>query len=107
MEIYDISFLGYSYDSDCIYINGTGVDEYEFFIQLNRCGTLGGSDHNKKRDANVKNTDPTVKNYMWRHIENRSDVKQKIHVTSKWNFLLSDGKKLHVTSFLKRNLILR
>ncbi len=52
--------LGYSYDSDCIYINGTGVDEYEFFIQLNRCGTLGGSDHNKKRDANVKNTDPTV-----------------------------------------------
>ena len=62
MEIYDISFLGYSYDSDCIYINGTGVDEYEFFIQLNRCGTLGGSDHNKKRDANVKNTDPTVKN---------------------------------------------
>jgi len=55
---------GYSYDTDCIYINGTGVNEYEFYIQLNRCGTLGGSDHNKKRDAKYKNTEPT-KNYMW------------------------------------------
>ena len=55
-----IFILGYSYDSDCIYINGTGTDEYEFYIQLNRCGTLGGSDHNKKRDANYKNTEPTV-----------------------------------------------
>lgn len=32
---------GYSYDPDCIYINGTGRDYYEFYIQLNRCGTLG------------------------------------------------------------------
>jgi hypothetical protein len=30
-------------------------------LQLNRCGTLGGSDHNKRE---VKNTKPT-KNYMW------------------------------------------
>ena len=29
--------------------------------QLNRCGTLGGSDHSKRE---VKNTKPT-KNYMW------------------------------------------
>ena len=29
--------------------------------QLNRCGTLGGSDHSKRE---VKNTQPT-KNYMW------------------------------------------
>ena len=48
-------FLGYAYDSDCIYVNGTGEDEYEFYIQLNRCGTLGGSDHHKKRNANAKN----------------------------------------------------
>ena len=52
--------LGYAYDSDCIYVNGTGEDEYEFYIQLNRCGTLGGSDHHKKRNANTKNRDPTV-----------------------------------------------
>lgn len=32
---------GYSYDPDCVYINGTGRDYYEFYIQLNRCGTLG------------------------------------------------------------------
>jgi len=55
---------GYSYDTDCIYINGTGSNDYEFYIQLNRCGTLGGSDHNKKRDAKYKNSEPT-KNFMW------------------------------------------
>ena len=56
----ELPFPGYSYDTDCIYINGTGTTEYEFYIQLNRCGTLGGSDHNKKRDAKFKNTEPTV-----------------------------------------------
>ena len=60
--MYAFPLPGYAYDSDCIYINGTGEDEYEFYIQLNRCGTLGGSDHNKKRDvANYKNTEPTVR----------------------------------------------
>lgn len=33
--------VGYAYDPDCMYINGSGRDYYEFFIQLNRCGTLG------------------------------------------------------------------
>ena len=62
-----ISITGYAYDSDCIYVNGTGEDEYEFYIQLNRCGTLGGSDHHKKRNANTKNRDPTVNilNVIW------------------------------------------
>lgn len=57
-------FAGYAYDNDCIYINGTGADEYEFYIQLNRCGTLGGSDHNKKREVGFKNTEPTVSTQM-------------------------------------------
>lgn len=39
--------LGYAYDPDCMYINGTGRDYYEFFIQLNRCGTLGKNTHNE------------------------------------------------------------
>lgn len=67
---------GYTHDNDCMYINGTGTEVYDFYIQvrpgaagnssnflyqLNRCGTLGGSDHNKR---DVKNTKPT-KNYMW------------------------------------------
>ena len=40
-----------------MYINGTGTNTYEFYIQLNRCGTLGGSDHHKRE---VKNRNPTV-----------------------------------------------
>ena len=29
-------FLGYTHDHDCMYINGTGQNTYEFYIQLNR-----------------------------------------------------------------------
>ncbi|XP_059045077.1 uncharacterized protein LOC131840892 [Achroia grisella] len=53
---------GYSYDPDCMYINGTGRDYYEFYIQLNRCGTLG---RNSQHDDNRKH--PT-KNLMWNTI---------------------------------------
>lgn len=42
---------GYAYDPDCMYINGSGRDYYEFFIQLNRCGTLGkNAIHEKSRE---------------------------------------------------------
>ncbi|KAG6450201.1 hypothetical protein O3G_MSEX006428 [Manduca sexta] len=53
---------GYSYDPDCMYINGTGRDYYEFYIQLNRCGTLG---RNSQHDDSRKH--PT-KNLMWNTI---------------------------------------
>ncbi|XP_017487975.1 PREDICTED: uncharacterized protein LOC108376288, partial [Rhagoletis zephyria] len=49
---------GYAYDPDCMYINGSGRDYYEFYIQLNRCGTLG---KNALHDEKRKN--PT--NFMW------------------------------------------
>ncbi|XP_034656037.1 uncharacterized protein LOC117893508 [Drosophila subobscura] len=49
---------GYAYDPDCMYINGSGRDYYEFYIQLNRCGTLG---KNSLQEENRKN--PT--NFMW------------------------------------------
>ncbi|CAG9788150.1 unnamed protein product [Diatraea saccharalis] len=52
----------YSYDPDCMYINGTGRDYYEFYIQLNRCGTLG---RNSQHDDTRKH--PT-KNLMWNTI---------------------------------------
>ncbi|CAH4036757.1 unnamed protein product [Pieris brassicae] len=52
---------GYSYDPDCMYINGSGRDYYEFYIQLNRCGTLG---RNGQHDETRKN--PT--NLMWNTI---------------------------------------
>ena len=65
LDSWSLPLIGYSYDSDCIYVNGTGASEYEFYIQLNRCGTLGGSDHQKKRDV-AKNSEPTVslRNYQ-------------------------------------------
>jgi hypothetical protein len=47
-----------------MYINGTGQNTYEFYIQLNRCGTLGGSDHHKR---DVKNTTPTVSTYNYKY----------------------------------------
>lgn len=46
---------GYAYDPDCMYINGTGRDYYEFYIQLNRCGTLGKNTHHEDSRKN-----PTV-----------------------------------------------
>ncbi|XP_023310191.1 uncharacterized protein LOC108904100 [Anoplophora glabripennis] len=50
---------GYAYDPDCMYINGTGRDYYEFYIQLNRCGTLGKNTHNED------NRKTPTKNFMW------------------------------------------
>lgn len=38
-----------------MYVNGTGRDYYEFFIQLNRCGTLGENTHHQDSRKN-----PTV-----------------------------------------------
>ncbi|UXI18391.1 serine proteinase stubble-like [Sarcoptes scabiei] len=32
---------GYVHDPNCIYVNGSGRNYYEFFIRLNQCGTLG------------------------------------------------------------------
>ncbi|KAK6619974.1 hypothetical protein RUM44_006374 [Polyplax serrata] len=55
---------GYSYDPDCIYINGTGRDYYEFYIQLNRCGTLG---KNAKTEEGRKSS-TISKNFMWNTI---------------------------------------
>ncbi|XP_068247193.1 uncharacterized protein [Palaemon carinicauda] len=52
---------GYAYDGDCIYVNGSGRPVYDFFIQLNRCGTLSG---NEKGREDVRGRTPT-KNMMW------------------------------------------
>ncbi|CAL4072169.1 unnamed protein product, partial [Meganyctiphanes norvegica] len=51
----------YAYDSDCIYVNGSGRGGYDFFIQLNRCGTLNG---NEKSSSDVQGRQAT-KNIMW------------------------------------------
>ncbi|ODM91629.1 Cuticlin-1 [Orchesella cincta] len=49
---------GYSYDPDCVYVNGTGRDGYDYLIKLNRCGTLGASNH-------VEGRREPSKNFMW------------------------------------------
>lgn len=41
-----------------MYINGSGRDYYEFYIQLNRCGTLG---KNSLHEDSRKN--PTVSDF--------------------------------------------
>lgn len=43
---------GYVHDPNCIYVNGTGRNHYEFFIRLNQCGTLGRQEmyHPKRPD---------------------------------------------------------
>lgn len=50
---------GFAYDQSCVYINGTGRDFYEFYIQLNRCGTLGGDTHN------LDSRKQPTKSFMW------------------------------------------
>ncbi|KAG7157936.1 putative Zona pellucida-like domain-containing protein 2 [Homarus americanus] len=52
---------GYAYDGDCIYVNGSGRHSYDFFIQLNRCGTLSG---NEKGREDIRGRTPS-KNMMW------------------------------------------
>lgn len=32
---------GYVHDANCIFVNGTGRNRYDFYIRLNQCGTLG------------------------------------------------------------------
>ncbi|KAI4467968.1 cypher isoform b [Holotrichia oblita] len=54
----------YAYDPDCMYINGTGRDYYEFYIQLNRCGTLGKNTHHEDSRKN-----PTVKEEFDEHFK--------------------------------------
>lgn len=41
MKIPCHEYLGYVHDGNCIYVNGSGRNHYEFFIRLNQCGTLG------------------------------------------------------------------
>lgn len=53
--VFNVTVTGYAYDPDCMYINGSGRDYYEFYIQLNRCGTLGKNAISEKSREN-----PTV-----------------------------------------------
>lgn len=72
-----ISIEGYSYDPDCMYVNGTGRDYYEFYIQLNRCGTLGENTHHQDSRKN-----PTVSKAGVQHGARRGSLpSQRDHLT--------------------------
>ncbi|KAK7007297.1 hypothetical protein SK128_006519 [Halocaridina rubra] len=68
---------GYAYDGDCIYVNGSGRSHYDFFIQLNRCGTLSG---NEKGREDVRGRSPT-KNMMW----NTLTVQYNAMIEEEWD----------------------
>ena len=44
--------IGFAYDP--LFVNGTSCDYYEFYIELNRCGTQGGNTQNLDSDANSR-----------------------------------------------------
>ncbi|GFS75347.1 ZP domain-containing protein [Nephila pilipes] len=54
---------GYAHDSDCVYVNGSGVERYEFSIRLNRCGTLGRPEFEPS-----SNEVPDRNHFMWNTI---------------------------------------
>lgn len=77
-----ISLAGYAYDPDCMYINGSGRDYYEFYIQLNRCGTLG---KNSLHEDSRKN--PTVSLRVSAFLELRNHFFLFFHFIIKKNFM--------------------
>ncbi|CAL1282701.1 unnamed protein product [Larinioides sclopetarius] len=54
---------GYAHDNDCVYINGSGQERYEFSIRLNRCGTLGRPEFEPS-----SNEVPDRNHFMWNTI---------------------------------------
>ncbi|XP_015922364.1 cuticlin-5-like [Parasteatoda tepidariorum] len=54
---------GYAHDNDCVYVNGSGHDRYEFSIRLNRCGTLGRPEFEPS-----SNEVPDRNHFMWNTI---------------------------------------
>jgi len=66
---------GFAHDPLCVYINGTGRDYYEFYIQLNRCGTLGGNTHN------ALNRKHPSKNFMW----NTLSIQYSTMIEEEWD----------------------
>ncbi|GFT19398.1 ZP domain-containing protein [Trichonephila clavipes] len=54
---------GYAHDTDCVYVNGSGEERYEFSIRLNRCGTLGRPEFEPS-----SNEVPDRNHFMWNTI---------------------------------------
>ncbi|RWS13895.1 Zona pellucida-like domain containing protein 12 [Dinothrombium tinctorium] len=56
---------GYVHDANCIYVNGTGRSQYEFFIRLNQCGTLGRQEmYHPQRPGEVRRRDQVMWNTL-------------------------------------------
>ncbi|XP_015795357.1 uncharacterized protein LOC107371721 isoform X2 [Tetranychus urticae] len=56
---------GYVHDTNCIYVNGTGRNRYDFFIRLNQCGTLGRQEmYHPKRPGELRRRDQVMWNTL-------------------------------------------
>lgn len=67
-----------------MYINGSGRDYYEFYIQLNRCGTLGKNslheDSRKNPTVSRQLSVSRLRNTFSRFIAFRLSYQEKLHV---------------------------
>ncbi|XP_054706685.1 uncharacterized protein LOC129216495 [Uloborus diversus] len=78
---------GYAYDSDCVYVNGSGQDKYEFSIRLNSCGTLG-----RPEFETSANEVPDRNHFMWNTItvqynrEIEADLDEHFQVTCEYGY---------------------
>ena len=61
-----------------MYINGSsGRDYYEFYIQLNRCGTLG---KNSLHEDSRKNPTVSIRKFQLSRLHNKFHHLEKLHV---------------------------
>lgn len=90
---------GYAYDPDCMYINGSsGRDYYEFFIQLNRCGTLGKNSlhEDSRKNPTVSLIQLSLISILWRFISLR-----KTSCGTQWQFSTIPWSKKNSTNISK------
>lgn len=81
-----VNWSGFAHDPLCVYINGTGRDYYEFYIQLNRCGTLGGNTHNalNRKHPSVSNLIYSFFGLFWFH-QLHCDGNVRVKDTVEWS----------------------
>ena len=81
-----VNWSGFAHDPLCVYINGTGRDYYEFYIQLNRCGTLGGNTHNalNRKHPSVSNLVYSFFGLFWFH-QLHCDGNVRVKDTVEWS----------------------
>ncbi|XP_074595564.1 uncharacterized protein LOC141850739 isoform X4 [Brevipalpus obovatus] len=56
---------GYVHDPNCVYVNRTGSNRFDFYIRLNQCGTLGRQEmYHPKRPGELRRRDQVMWNTL-------------------------------------------